>query len=142
MEHRMGIVRNPWDRMVSAWAYVRKRLPDQFGEVSFPDFVMGKPLWTIGRKPTLIPFQQTSQMAWLWPCNDILMFEALDDDLPLWARKVLGRKMAAGVSNTSDRTWVGYRDYYLTRSVPENQELIDWVADVFKPEIDLFEYHF
>ena len=138
--HRLGVVRNPWDRMVSGWAYICERKPTWRG-ISFREFVLDRH-WTIGIGGNRsIEFQRTPQMAWLAYCNEVLRAENLAVEFDHWAQAVLGESMRPPVTNTSARSG-GYVGYYLTPGGGYDEELIEAVRDWHTMDLEAFDYEF
>ena len=131
-EHRLGVVRNPFDRMVSAYCYIKERRPEDFGSLSFEDFVFSN--WNIGSRPGRVNFCTTPQVAWLHSCNVVLRIERLSYDLNLWSNRVLGCTLVPPRTNTSARSG-GWAGYYTPKARAR-------VEEVFAMDIELFGYWF
>lgn len=116
-------VRNPWDRMVSGWAY-----NTHMGE-SFESWLTGSK-WEVGIG---LDFKRCPQTCWAWQCNKVLRFERLQEDWDRlcerqgWPRRDLRHK------NPSERP--DYRNVYTDRT----REI---VADRFAPDIEAWGYEF
>lgn len=137
---RLGVVRNPFDRMVSAWSYMRQRRPDTWGLVSFREFVLDAG-WLIGRKPYLVEFQTTPQIMWLAGCNCILRYEHLGPEFERWAEAVLGERVDLPRTNTSERSG-GYPAYYIKEGGGWDEAVIETVRSNFKLDLEAFGYGF
>lgn len=135
--HRLGVVRNPYDRMVSAWSYCRDRTHPG---VPFRDFVMHD-TWMIGKKPRLIDFLRTPQMAWLVGCNRVLRFEDLDNEFDRWSYEVLGQSVRIPRTNASTRSG-GWSAYYIADGGGLDMELIETVRRRFHVDFEVWGYGF
>ncbi|MEW9808765.1 sulfotransferase family 2 domain-containing protein [Mesorhizobium sp. ZMM04-5] len=137
-------VRNPWDRLVSAFHYLkeggmdekdRKWAADNLGNiVDFEDFVVN---WlTVERawsKRHLVP--QHHYVITRFPTlklDYIGFIENIDNDFSFVANK-LGRENSLAKKNQSRRQ--DYRSYY-------SRKMRDKVADIYSRDIELFEYDF
>ena len=127
-----GFVRNPWDRMVSLFAF------NQSWDVGHGDF---KAWLTKGRYfgdhdenwPGHPPHQRRSQMWWLDGCDFIGRFENIDDDF-LWACHAFGM-VTGSLPHINDSNHDHYSIYY-------DDESRAFVAEHFAPEIERFGYKF
>ena len=130
---RLGIMRNPWDRMFSAWCYVRKRLGVT---CTLDDFVLNPhEVWCIGKRPNLIQFQLTPQYVWLHGCTTVLRFEHLNDHFGYWTRTFIGPALTLDKTNASERPPGTYHDYYSPASR-------DRVAKLFKDDLEMWPYDY
>ena len=150
-----GFVRNPWDRMVSVYAFIcTKRIKrNESAEYQRQARSMGFERWLIEdaffihqdaaiQIPDLPPIQRRSQMFWLDGCDYIGRVETLQSDFqsvaerialkPKW-RQRLGLAKAVPHRNRSPRA--DYQSYYTDRSA-------EFVATHFAPEITSFDYKF
>lgn len=116
------VVRNPWDRVVSA--YFSSDKEDSFSEFCKKGaedyFGIGKQIdWTIGK----------------YPPKEILSFETLNQDFSdmIKSCRILNVCFELPHKNKTDHK--DYSEYY-------NSETKDIVADVFKDDVDAFEYSF
>ena len=128
--HRLYVVRNPWDRMVSGFHSnaitdtKHQRLKERFTE-----WLTG-PTWDVGAGTD---FKRTSQLFWGWKTNRLIRFENLEEDFERFC-KMLNIKTELKHRNPSkDR--IDYQDYY-------NQQSIDIVADRFATDIKTYGYTF
>jgi len=140
---KFAFVRNPWDRLVSIYFYlnqVQSPLDRLWAEQNikkyktFEEFVL---CWVneinIRKYMHFIP-----QYSYLY--NNSLQlevdfvgrFETLDKDYAIIANK-LGIKPVLPKVNSSNK--LSYRDYY-------TPELVTIVSDVYRQDIDLFEYKY
>lgn len=150
-----GFVRNPWDRMVSAYVFITTKTPRPSDdadhralatEIGFKrwltetGFFVGDELtWP---EPPAVPFQKRSQMYWLDGCDFIGRTETIDADMQIIdahiqrSRSLLYRLRFGGKverRNTTRRS--DYRQFY-------DAETHDFIAGHFAPEIARFGYRF
>ncbi|GAB4383929.1 sulfotransferase family 2 domain-containing protein [Albidovulum sp.] len=153
--YAFGFVRNPWDRMVSVYAFIcTKRIKrGESAEYQRLARAMGFERWLMEdaffihqdaalQVPDLPPIQRRSQMFWLEGCDFIGRVERLAADFaqiaekialkPTW-RQRLGLCGPVPHRNRSPRA--DYRTYYSDRSA-------EFVATHFAPEIERFGYRF
>jgi len=117
------VIRNPWDRCVSAWKYWTRRglvKPMEFDEWVYSD-------WKLAKKQAVDYF---------WPCTEPvwLRYENLDEDIK-WFDERLGKELGPlerHNSAPSDKHW---RDYY-------TPELRDKVLKRYNKDITHFNYTF
>lgn len=141
MPHRLGVVRNPWDRLVSAWCYLQERRPKNWTPVGFREFVMGPGGWYVGRAPALVNFCRVPQSAWLWYCSEVIAFEHLSFTFGRWSKLVIGHEIQLPRTNRSERSG-GYIGYYTREDGSIDQELVDFVQDIFAYDVKAFGYEF
>lgn len=150
-----GFVRNPWDRMVSTYAFLGEKTVKRGEDPAYPARIraMGFRRWlledrffqpqdALWQAPGLEPIQSRSQMFWLEGCDFIGRVETLERDMALiearitrprgW-RERLGLALAMPHRNRSSRA--PYRDYY-------DDDTRAFVARAFAPEIARFGYRF
>lgn len=122
-DHRVCCVRNPWDRMVSAWANATG------GNVEFEEWLLDPDPWSFYG----LDMKRTPQIAWSFRCNQTMKYEYLDLSWP----KILVRLHLPFIplpqKNKSEHK--PYQDYYNERT-----KLV--VADRFAPDIKQFDYKF
>jgi RNA recognition motif-containing protein len=133
-----AVVRNPWERVVSAWAYEKinplKRFlrPRPLQESpSFDEFVRNLSSYSI---------RDNSWFTWATPQKEwipngatyILRFETLEEDFKQ-IQTLFG--CSAPLQHVNKSNHIDYRTYY----TPETQAI---VADIFKEDIELFGYAF
>ena len=127
---RMVCVRNPWDRMVSAFHHCnRSAEPEKWGGL-FEQ-------WVLGDKWELTPgidFKRTPQSLWYWKTNAIIRFENMAEDFPAQMHK-MGHHNVTLPHDNKAKIRNGYRHYYTekTREV---------VRDRFLPDILKYGYNF
>jgi hypothetical protein len=150
-----GFVRNPWDRLVSVYAFVcNKRIKrNESAEYQSRIRAMGFEKWLLEDhfyihqdrlwwSAALEPIQRRSQMFWLDGCDFIGRVERLDDDFasisgqlalrPSWV-EVFGIRRNVPHRNKSRRG--DYRSYYSDQSA-------EFVGKHFAPECERFGYEF
>lgn len=150
-----GFVRNPWDRMVSVYAFMcskaakKNEIPgyqQAMREMGFKRWLIEDAFFAHDDRlwggPALEPIQRRSQMFWLDGCDFIGQVESLETDFQLVAERIglrkhwrerLGFRSAVPHRNRSRHD--GYRGYY-------DSESATFVARHFAPEIERFRYHF
>ncbi|QYK40135.1 MAG: sulfotransferase family 2 domain-containing protein [Paracoccaceae bacterium] len=150
-----GFVRNPWDRLVSLYAFQSTKTVKNGESAEYQAFIrsIGFTRWLLEDRmfmpqdaawmaPDLPPMQQRSQMWWVDGCDFVGNVETLDADFagiaPRLAlrrgwREVLGLRPRMAHRNRSARA--GYRDYYDAGTTA-------FVARHFAPEIERFGYRF
>jgi chondroitin 4-sulfotransferase 11 len=142
---KFAIVRNPWDRLVSAWTYLReggaKSSEDDtaWGEFfhrfdNFEDFVCH---WltpeNIRRKHLFTPQSEFVTDRFGGMAMDFVgRYERLNEDFDVICEK-LGMDVKLPHLNSSKR--VGYREFYTDRSR-------DVVAEIYARDVELFQYQF
>ncbi len=150
-----GFVRNPWDRMVSVYAFLcsKKNKPgeslryqQEIREHGFRRWLLEGAFYQqqdqLWQTPGLEPIQRRSQMFWLEGCDFIGRVETVEEDFARirdridlrqgWLRRIWGTPEMPH-KNRSQRAQ--YRDYY-------DSETRDFVAQHFEPEITRFGYEF
>lgn len=121
---RFGVVRNPFDRMVSAWNHFTKPL----WEENFYD-------WLVGEGHRVVPgidTKRTSQFYWLDGCTDILRFENLKEDYQNILDKI-------GIGFPLPELNIKPHKHYRDVVCPKAQAIIE---DRFAWEIRKFEYYY
>jgi hypothetical protein len=150
-----GFVRNPWDRMVSAYVFITTKRPRPADnlqhrelaiQVGFKRWLMETELYYRHENGSslqqLAPFQRRSQMYWLDGCNFIGRTEHLNEDFSyaegqirrcstLWYR--IRHRGPIAPRNTTRRS--DYRHYF-------DDKAIEFVSEHFAPEIKRFGYSF
>lgn len=143
-----SVVRNPWDRAVSAYEFARQGGTDiagiagRVGRASrnwgnFPDFLTG---YLAGLDTERADFVFQPQTAFVCDdrgliVHDIFRFERMEE-VEAFLRARLGPDLSIASMNASQRR----RDY--AESYRGSQELIDIVASVYADDIRLFGYDF
>lgn len=150
-----GFVRNPWDRMVSVYAFLCAKTVkrNESAEYQLNIREMGFKRWllddaffqeqdSLWRTPGLEPIQRRSQMFWLEGCDFVGRVETLEADFsairsqlnqkPGWAER-LGWKSVMPHRNRSRHAQ--YQTYY-------DDETREFIAGHFRPEIARFGYMF
>jgi outer membrane phospholipase A len=150
-----GFVRNPWDRMVSAYTFIttKSARPADDAEhrelarsVGFKRWLMETELYYRHedrvRETLLLPFQKRSQMFWLEGCDFIGQTENIDADFREVEARIARSKSIwykLRFSNSVERRNFtqrrDYRSYY-------DEDSAAFVARFFAPEIKRFKYSF
>ena len=134
-----GFVRNPWDRMVSAWKWSTNDM--SFGEfVSLTD-VRDMDLNKLIVRPLHIKQIKQTQFSLLTDKNNdisyidrICRFENISGEIKL-IREKLGANVEAPVPHLRRTEHKYYKEYY-------NDDLINAVAEQYKIDIDTFNYEY
>lgn len=121
---RAVVVRNPWDRMVSAWAHRCKDSGPNFGTWLEND------LWEAGVGLDLLRCPQT---CWSWQCTHVLRFENLQEDFASLTKELGFGELQLPHKNA--HAHAHYREVHTskTRAI---------VEDRFAPDIYKFRYYF
>lgn len=130
--HRVAVVRNPWDRMVSVYHYQRQTVPDKHEKATaleFRDYVLSGGSGSAFTTFTDFAGDGTGQLK----VDTVLRVESLDEDFTALcaARGLTGVSLPR--KNTSARG--GYRELY-------DDETRELVAQRFAVDIDRFGYTF
>jgi len=134
--YKFVFVRNPFDRLVSAWKWGMHGFVD-WRQESFGDFVTS--LMEGGSRELKDTSDQKANhvVPWTWLFDKeyfdfVGRFENLPKDWEVVAKR-LGIKSQLPVRNKTEHCH--YSVYY-------NDDLIDWVSKFYKKEIELFDYEF
>ncbi len=119
---RFVVVRNPYDRLVSGWAY------NTNGAVPFLEWLTAPETWDVG---VGLDFKRVPQTAWAWRCNRIVRFERLLDEWPSVCDG-LGIPFR-DLPHHNAREHAHYRDVIC----PEARVIIE---DRFRPDLMRWEY--
>jgi hypothetical protein len=147
---RFTVVRNPWDRLVSAWSFaragggasrhgaVRVHRPEQYAVAEFDTFASFVEQWLALRDPAKLDGIFRPQHSYLLDDAGQLDFSHVGHleqmgRTEAWLTEVLARPIAFGHQNASPRS--DYRDYYTPR-------LRDQVAELYARDIELLGYEF
>jgi hypothetical protein len=76
--HCIGVVRNPFERMVSMWRYCQRKRAE-VSKMGFADFVADY-VWMEHSTGDRIPITHTPQSVWLTSCDTVIRFERLHLD--------------------------------------------------------------
>ena len=127
-----GFVRNPWDWVVSVYAYNSKRpiSPLEFRRWLIDGNLM---LGDDFKDRGIPPMQRRSQMYWLEGCDRIGRFENLAGDFASICKEFGITAEPLGHLNGSEPR--DYREFH-------SQETVGFVGRFFKPEIRRFGYAF
>ena len=136
-----GFVRNPWDRMLSLYAYqCQKPQPPKspayqqlIRDNGFKWWLMEDEYFIEGWTPGLEPIQRRSQMWWLEGCDFIGRFENLRLSFS-WICGLYGIKERP-LPHINASSHAHYSTYY-------DDESRAFVAEHFAPEIELIGYQF
>jgi Sulfotransferase family len=123
---KFTVERNPWDRQVSYWQYRIGKTGNQ--DMSFREF--------IDTSEAFVPSRRIYMIADRLAVDHVIRYEHLENDLDEVCRYLqVGEKMELPRAKGAFRRVGDYREQYDDYSR-------EWVARSYKPEIDLFGYHF
>lgn len=153
--YAFGVVRNPWARMVSAYAFIAQKplkkyesatYQRQVAERGFRDWLLNDAFFSnedaLWDTPERVAFQRRSQRFWLEGCDFVCRTERLEADVAEVSRHItvpqgplfglLGRPKLKQKNRSSHGS---FRDYY-------DDETRDFIARHFAWEIETFGYRF
>ncbi|MFC3175051.1 sulfotransferase family 2 domain-containing protein [Novosphingobium bradum] len=147
---RFSVVRNPWDRLVSAWSFaragggdsevgtIRIHRPAQYAVPQFATFARFVEEWLDQREPGRIDGVFRPQHGYLLDAGGAMDFTHVGrleniGQTEAWLSATLGRPIAFQPQNEAPRT--DYRAYYTPR-------LRDIVARIYARDIELLGYDF
>jgi hypothetical protein len=147
---RFTIVRNPWERLVSAWSFARAgggmgehgavqvQHPEQYAIAAFTSFESFVEDWLAARRPDELDGIFRPQHAYLLDGEERAEFTHMGrlEDIATtenWVSEVMGRNVCFTRQNASLHQ--SYRDYYTPR-------LRDRVAAIYARDIALLGYDF
>jgi len=142
---KLAVVRNPWDRLVSLYAYLSefrpRRSPKRGSSQSLKTFDLFARTVSTGRfvKPVssrnVRSFSQVNpQVAWLkWGVDKVLRFETLKEDWRRFCDEIGKTYVPLPVSRTSKHR--RYQSYY-------DEELVEIVGRYYQRDVDRFGYKF
>lgn len=139
---KFTFVRNPWDKMVSQYFYIKKNCREKYVPLSFKDFILafdhcGESEY-IQKKGVRITYNPI-QLPWImdnlgYPLVDFIgRFETLQKDFDKICEKLKIQKHILPHENKSDHKH--YSKYY-------DQETKEIIARKFKRDIEYFNYDF
>lgn len=149
---RFAIVRNPWDRLVSAWSFARAgggsggdgsgrvtiHHPEQYQGAEFASFERFVNEWLAGRELASLDGVFRQQISYLrlrdgtMPLSHLGRLETMGET-ESWLGEVLGRPVRLGRANASERS--DYRSYY-------TPQLRDLVGEIYADDIAALGYDF
>lgn len=146
--YKFGLVRNPWDRAVSAYHFVCQGgtetagvyRREQYQIPEFRSFEVFVREWLVGRSLRKLDPVFQPQRDYLYGANDVLLadfvgkVEQFDDAMERVFER-LGRRIPIRSLNRSVRE-ADFRSYY------PNNALIQAVGDAYADDIRLFNYDF
>ncbi len=130
-----AVIRNPWDKMVSQYLYLRNKTHPRFyiQAQSFEEFLISA---SDGSRVTGHPFQHLPYITNYQNdvvVKDFIRFENLQEDFDRVCEKLNIEAVKLPHKNRTQRA--NYKFYY-------NNYTKDLVADMFKRDLDLFDYKF
>ncbi|MBT0668336.1 sulfotransferase family 2 domain-containing protein [Novosphingobium profundi] len=147
---RFTVVRNPWDRLVSAWSFARAgsgsggnvkvgmHRPGQYTSPDFVDFDRFVLEWLPAQDWTAIDGVFEEQAAYVLDDKGQLALDHVGDlgrmnATEAWVSEAIGKEVRFGKGNSSSHA--DYRSYY-------RPETIDAVASHYRRDIALFDFTF
>lgn len=127
---KFAFVRNPWDRLVSAYHYARKW--HSWNNKPLPKHLLSFELF-VRHGMDLQPKYSECQYSWVDGCDFIGKVETFSSDMFKLSQKIDISLECVDVMNTT--THNHYREYYTSL-------LRDMVAERFSTDIDEFDYSF
>lgn len=126
--HRIAVVRNPYDRIVSGYEFSQKK-KDPKDKTPFDEWVLSDEPWMIGP----FDFCRVPQSYWTWGCNRILRFERLEQQFnEVMYEFNIDVKLPHLNQSKRGRD---FRSYY-------TKETYNVVTDRFKPDLIKYGYEF
>lgn len=147
---RFTVVRNPWDRLVSAWSFaragasasdhgpIRVHRASQYAAPAFASFERFVEEWLVPRAGERIDGIFRPQHSYLLAAGGTMSFDHHGRfenlaETEAWLTEVRGSPVSLGLQNTSQRS--EYRGYYTPR-------LRDIAAQIYARDIELLNYDF
>ena len=132
-----GVVRNPWDRMVSRYHYLKKIFPEN--KFSFEEWLFGEVFRQNNKQygsDNII--KKTQQLFYLKhnnkvEANFIGRFENIQNDFDIITDMIGIDRITLPKKNSTEHK--PFEDYY-------TEELINIVANLFKDDITYFNYNY
>ena len=120
---KFAIIRNPYDKMVSWYFYLKKKLGD-YNVIEFNEWIKDPTkFWHIDDPISFLD----SQCSWIDDTVEVIKFENLNEEL----NKFFGFKIDLPVTNKSNHNH--YLDYY-------NKESLSIVYKKYKEDFEKFNY--
>lgn len=145
---KFSFVRNPWDRVLSAYKFAKMertesmgmRNPEQYRIPEFDTFESFLSLWLVNQRVATLDFVFQPQVGFLYDFNDDLLIdfvgrlETLEEDIKVIEEK-LSIKLKIPHSNSTSKD-LNYRNEY------KNDEMINIVRRIYHKDIETFGYEF
>lgn len=144
-----SLVRNPWDRALSAYRFARigrtesmgVRKPEQYQIPEFSSFERFVCDWLPSKDLSKCDFIFQPQYSFVCDQNMKVMVDHLGyverlAETISFVEACLGRTLEVKMANSTASRDTNYRDAYV------NNEMIETVRSVYKDDIDLFGYEF
>ncbi|MFC3285495.1 sulfotransferase family 2 domain-containing protein [Litchfieldella rifensis] len=143
-----SFVRNPWDRVLSAYRFAKagrtKTMgmykPEQYKIPEFDSFEKFLFEWLVHQNLKKVDYVFQPQYFYVCDVRDQLIIdflgkvETLDDDI-VQVKKTIGKEIEVGFEN-STLTNVDFHDLY------HNDDMINAVGYIYKKDVELFGYEF
>jgi len=146
---KFSLVRNPWDRILSAYRFAKQGgtdsmgvyMPEQYQRPEFDTFERFLNDWLTQQDLKSIDFIFRPQYIFVCDMNGrmILDFlgktETIESDLLNVSGKI-GKRIYAGKANSTNNTMDDYRFAY------KSSKMIDLVYALYQEDVDKFDYQF
>jgi len=146
---KFSVVRNPWDRLLSAYRFAKQGstesmgvyMPEQYRRPEFDTFERFINDWLPFQDLTRIDFIFRPQHIFVCDTNGQVMLdflgktETIESDLLKVSAKV-GRVITAGKVNSTSDVMSDYRLAY------KNSRMVDLVYALYREDVDKFDYQF
>jgi hypothetical protein len=146
---KFSLVRNPWDRLLSAYRFAKQGgtdsmgvyMPEQYELPEFDTFERFINDWLPHQSLMSIDFIFRPQYIFVCDANGQMMLdflgktETIESDLLKVSSKI-GRGIAAGKTNSTNNTMSDYRFAY------KNSRMVDLVYALYREDVDKFDYQF
>lgn len=143
------LVRNPWDRALSAYQFARQGQTDSMGVQNpgqyqipvFDSFERFVNEWLPAQDLLKTDFIFQPQSHFACDANGEIMVdfvgkvESLNKDMQVVSKR-LGRNISVGKSNSTRLAGMDYRSAFTSN------EMIDAISMLYRDDVDKFDYHF
>jgi len=132
---KFAVVRNPWDRLVSLYHFKKQGRGHQFRMIKKLGTFSNWLRW-IGEQPHSSPYKLQVNMLrqhdGTMGTNHLLRFESLSEQWMEFSKMIGVEEQLPKLNTSSHKNW---REYYSNKDA-------DYVASVWKEDIDMLEYQF
>ena len=121
---KFTIIRNPYDKMVSWYFYLKKNLKENYNIIDFNEWIKDPLKFWHANDPTSY---LKSQYKWIDNTVEIIKFENLNEEI----NEFFGKEIDLPITNKSNHDH--YLEYY-------NKESLDIIYDRYKEDFEKFNY--